>query len=144
MESKKYRVRLVRPVFEIAVVEVQALNEEDAVLEALCQAESVPEEAWNGEFDPESYFYDVHYVQEVSPEKEDHYLEYGVEDDRRYLLLRGDIDSGTGAVPFQPWLSDISDLMVVDLCSDWKLDLDALERAGVASFFGAAGRETKT
>src|SRR5690349_6775878 len=105
MESKQYRVRLVRPVFEIAVVEVEATSEEEAVLEALCQAETVPENAWEGKFDPESYFYDAHYIQEVWPGSEDNYLKHGIEEDRKYLLLRGDLDSGEGAVPFQPWLT---------------------------------------
>jgi hypothetical protein len=151
MDTKKYRVRLMRPIFQIAVVEVEANCEDDAILEAIIQADTVPEQAWSGEFDPESYFYDAHSIEEVS-EAEDDYISDGIEDDcipevieddRKYLLLRGDIDSGTGAVPFQPWMTEISDLMVADLCQDWCADLADLEEAGMAGFYAALERQIK-
>lgn len=143
METKKYRVRLARPVFEVTVVEVEAGGPEEAVLEALCQADGVPESAWEGEFDPESYFYDVQFLQEVTADAEEDSLGRGLDEDRKYLLLRGDIDAGEGAVPFQPWLTDISDLMVADLCSDWGAQVATLERMGVAGFYASLEREMK-
>jgi len=142
METRTYRVRLVRPVFQVVAVEVEASSEDDAVLEAIIQADTVPEEAWSGAFDPESYFYDVHSVEEAS-EPEDGYLYAGMEDDRKYLLLRGDLDSGTGAMPFQPWMTDVSDLMLVDLCQDWSDDLASLEQAGAAGFYSSLDRQVK-
>ena len=142
MDSKKYRVRLVRPVFQVAIVEVDAANQDDAIFEAILQADLVPENSWSGRFDPESYFYDVHYVQEMT-EREDDYLRTGIEDDRKYLLLRADIDSGQGEMPFQPWMADISDLMVADLCSDWSIDLSALEQIGVSGFYASLEQQLK-
>jgi len=142
MEIKSYRVRLVRPVFQMVVVAVDATSEDDAVLEAVIRADTVPESAWSGEFDPDSYFYDVHSIEEGS-ESDDGYFSETVEDDRKYLLLRGDIDSGTGALPFQPWLTDVSDLMLVDLCRDWSDELTSLERAGAARFYTTQDRQLK-
>jgi hypothetical protein len=142
MDIKKYRVRLVRPVFQSAIVEVDATSEDDAIFEAIIQADSVPEQAWDGTFDPDSYFYDVHYVQEVT-ETDDEYLNCEIEDDRKYLLLRGDIDSATGALPFQPWMTEVSELVVADLCTDWSDELATLERAGVASYYASLDRQIK-
>jgi hypothetical protein len=142
MDIKKYRVRLVRPVFQSAIVEVDATSEDDAIFEAIIQADSVPEQAWDGTFDSDSYFYDVHYVQEVT-ETDDVYLNTEIDDDRKYLLLRGDIDSGTGALPFQPWMTEISELVVADLCTDWSDELATLERAGVASYYASLDRQIK-
>ena len=142
METKTYRVRVVRPVFQVVAVEVEASSEDEAILEAIVQADTVPEDAWSGEFDPDSYFYDVLSVQEASGPEEG-YLDPGIEDDRKYLLLRGDIDSGTGAMPFQPWMTDISDLMLVDLCQDWASDLASLEQAGAAGFYSSLDRQIK-
>ena len=143
MDTKKYRVRLVRPVFQFAVVEVEANCENAAIFEAIILADTVPEQAWSGEFDPESYYYDAHYIEEVS-ETEHDYISDGIEDDRKYLLLRGDIDSGSGAVPFQPWMTDISDLMLADLCQDWCADLADLEEAGMAGFYASLDRQIQS
>ena len=142
METRKFRVRLVRPVFQTALVEVEATDEDDAIFEALVRAEAVPEQAWQGRFDPDSYYYDVHYVEE-EPETDDEYPEAGTEEDRKYLLLRGDIDTGTGAMPFQPWLTEVSDLMVADLCLDWSAALATLEQAGVAGYYASLDRQIK-
>ena len=152
MDTKKYRVRLVRPVFQTAVVEVEANCEDDAIFGAILQADTVPEQAWSGKFDPESYYYDAYYIEEISETEDDYicggtgddYIPDVTEEDRKYLLLRGDIDSGTGAVPFQPWMTDISDLMVADLCQDWCADLADLEEAGMAGFYASLERQIKS
>lgn len=134
MSKKRYRVRLVRPVFQVAVVDVEAAEEEGAMLEALSQAETIPEKDWRGAFNPDSYFYDAQYVEEADKPQDD-YIFTGIDEDRKYLLLKADTDSGEGKVIFQPWLNEISDLMIADLCSDWSGQLQGLEEAGVSSFY---------
>ena len=133
MSTKRYRVRLVRPVFQVVVVDVEASGNEEAIVEAICQAETIQEKEWVGEFDPDNYFYDVQYVEEA--EGEGDYIFTGIDEDRKYLLLKADTGSGEGEVLFQPWLTEISDLMVADLCSDWGGLLQELEEVGVSSFY---------
>jgi hypothetical protein len=134
MSTRRYRVRLVRPLFQVAVVDVEAADEEVAMLEALSQAGTITEKEWVGEFDPDGYFYDVQYVEEAE-ESDDDYIFTGIEKDRKYLLLKADTDSGEGEITFQPWMSEVSDLMVADLCSDWSGQLEELEEEGASNFY---------
>lgn len=137
MSSKRYRVRLVRPVFQFAVVEVEAIDENEAMLDALHQAVTIPESAWSGNFDQANYGYDAQYVEEVVESDEDDYIFSGIDEDRRYLLLSANTNTGEGEMLLQPWLSEISDLMVADLGMDWRGQLEELEAEGCARFYGA-------
>jgi hypothetical protein len=136
MGMKKYRVRLIRPVFQVAVVDVDASGETEAMFEAVCRAETIPEKEWAGEFDPENYFYDIQCIQEAEMMDDDSIF-VGTGEDRKYLLLKADTDSGEGEVTFQPWMSEISDLMVADLCSDWSSQLVELEKEGASNYYEA-------
>lgn len=135
MGTKQYRVRLVRPVFQVAVVEVEASDENDAMLDALHQADTVPEELWSGNFDQANYGYDAQYVEETGESDEDDYIFSGIDDDRRYLLLSANTDTGEGEMLPQPWLNEISDLMVADLGMDWRGQLEELEVEGCSRFY---------
>lgn len=135
MNAKRYLVRLVRPVFQVAVVEVEANDENDAMLDALHQADSVPDELWSGNFDQANYGYDAQYVEEVAESDEDDYIFSGIEEDRRYLLLAANTDTGEGEMLPQPWLSEVSDLMVADLGMDWRSRLEVLETEGCERFY---------
>lgn len=137
MNAKRYLVRLVRPVFQVAVVEVEASDENEAMFDALLQADTVPEELWSGDFDLTSYGYDAQYVEEVTESNEDAYIFSGIEEDRRYLLLSANTNTGEGEMLLQPWLGEISDLLVADLGMDWRGQLEELEEEGCARFYGA-------
>lgn len=135
MSTKRYRVRLVRPVFQVAVVEVEASDEYGAMLDALHQADTVPEELWSGNFDQANYSYDAQYVEEASEPDADDYIFSGIDEDRRYLLLGANTDTGEGEMLPQPWISEISDLMVADLGMDWRGQLEKLEVEGCTRFY---------
>jgi len=135
MSMKRYRVRLVRPVFQVAVVEVEANDENDAMLDALHQADTIPEEVWSGNFDQANYGYDAQYVEEAGESDEDDYIFTGIDEDRRYLLLKANTGTGEGEFLPQPWLTEISDLMIADLGMDWRGQVEELEAEGCASFY---------
>lgn len=137
MGTKRYLVRLVRPLFQVAVVELEAADENEAMLDALHQADTIPEEVWSGNFDPASYGYDTQYVEEVGEPDGDDYIFNGIEEERHYLLLKANTDTGEGDILPQPWLNEISDLMVADLGMDWRSQLEELEAEGCARFYGA-------
>jgi hypothetical protein len=127
MEQRKFYIRLVRPVFEAVVVEVEAENEEIAEAAALIQAESIEGEHWVGTFDPASYCCDAQYV--ISAEEaEGDFIFSEIENERKYALLQADLDSGEGRMLFQPWMDEIDDLMWADVCMDWSNQLEALRR----------------
>lgn len=144
MDLPTYKVRIVRPVFQSVIVEVEAGSEEQAVAAALGQADTIPEEEWAGTFEPENYFYDAQCLEEDYDEEDPAFVEDedGVLDENldnwcnpdeycRYLLLKANIFSGDGEVVYQPWLEEVDDLMLADLCNDWS---GQLEEARIESF----------
>lgn len=84
-------------------------------LDAIHHADSIPEAAWSGSFDPSSYGYDVQYVKEAGNPDEGDYLFTGIDKERRYLLLKANTGTGEGELLPQPWLTEINDLMLADL-----------------------------
>jgi hypothetical protein len=136
MERRSYLVRLVRPVFEVAVVEVEAEDEQMAAVAALHSAESIGDVHWVGKFDADSYACDAQYVIAAEEAEDDDYIFSGIEDERKYLLLKADLDAGEGQVTFQPWMDSVDDLMSADLCMDWGDQIEALRREGADRYFG--------
>jgi hypothetical protein len=138
MEKKRFRVRLVRPVFEYADVEVEAEEEIEAVSTALAEAGSISADAWHGKFAPEEYGIDSVCVTETTGDDEEIFTAIATE--KKYLLLKADTGSGEGEVVYQPWIGEVSALMLADLCSDWTGELAEVEEAGVAGFCDWAER----
>lgn len=122
METSKYRMRLMRPIFQSVVVEVKAPDEKAAMSIALNSARKIPNSEWVGEFDPKSYFYDVQFVLDmdnVNSEESADYILHDISRYRQYALLRADTSAGEGTVLFQPWMTQKAELMITDLCMDW-------------------------
>jgi len=44
---------------------------------------------------------------------------------------------------YQPWIGEVSDLMLADLCADWAGELSEAEEAGVAGFYDWAERHAR-
>jgi hypothetical protein len=132
-----YKVRIVRPVFQSVIVEVEADSEEEAVATALGQADTIPEEDWIGVFDSEKYFYDAQCLEEDFDEDHlevDEDAEHFIDPDEyvRYLLLKANIYSGDGEVLYQPWLEEeVDDNILADLCMDWSGQLEGIQKDDV-------------
>src|ERR1700724_1976119 len=58
-QKRLFRVKLARTVFEIAIVDVHAADDDEARHLAKRQAPTLPDEAWVGSFDPVKYGHDV-------------------------------------------------------------------------------------
>jgi hypothetical protein len=116
MEKKRFRVRLVRPVFEYADVEVEAGEEFEAAFTALAGAGTIPADAWRGQFAPEEYGVDAVCVTETADGDEEIFT--AIAGEKKYLLLKADTGSGEGEVVYQPWIGEVSDLMLADLCAE--------------------------
>lgn len=141
MEKKRFRVRLLRPVFEYVDVEVEAGEEYEAIFAALAGADTIPADEWRGNFASEEYGVDVVHVTEAAGVDEEIFTEIAGE--KKYLLLKADTDSGEGEIVYQPWIEEVSDLMFADLCSDWSGELSEAEEAGVAGFYDWAVRHAR-
>lgn len=67
--QEEFYVKLMRPVFQIAVVAIKAETAKEAASIALEQARDLEETKWSGRFDPKHYAYDV---QDVIDPLEEH------------------------------------------------------------------------
>ncbi len=134
MDKTKFYVRLTRPVFQVAVLEVEAGDHEEAVAIALNNAENIEDIDWIGEFDPESYTYDTQYVIETD-EADEAFMFYELNDSQKYLLLSANTDSGEGETVYQPWMTTIGDLMTADMGGDWVEQLKELRDEGINEYY---------
>jgi hypothetical protein len=141
--KRTFRVKMMRPLFQIAVIEVDALEARDAVAAALDKADMLPDTSWCGIFDAASYTYDVQDVVEVgkssgkAPDQE----EWEPSDELRYLVLKGDIECGEGEVIAQPWFVHENDLMVADIAGDWAEALETIREKGFKAYIAELVQE---
>lgn len=128
--KRVFTIRLVRPVFETAVVEVEAFSESVAIETALDHAETLKREAWRTqEFDDAAYGPHVESVIEnqevyetsVDPHRELREFRAGSAGTpaRKYMLLSVDADSGVGELHPEPWFARLDGRKQADLCADW-------------------------
>lgn len=132
----KYFVRLVRPVFQEALVEVEAGSDAEAAELALDLAEGLADRDWRGFFDPSAYSHHIARVaskDDLDGDSPEQAVALDVSD-KCYMLLEADTDSGEGAVLPQPWMQNVSSLMATDLTSDWIGELGDLKADGLRSF----------
>jgi hypothetical protein len=153
----KHFVRVCRPRFELAVLEIEAEDDDEAEAIAYKQAASLPDDAWHVQaFAPEHYHPHVetcHSEDTIDAnvgDDEDEKVDYverlkdfdGDDDDTRYLLLLADIGSGEGRVIFEPWFCTRQpELLESDLCGDWVSNLEEVGDAGFENFEAFAETE---
>lgn len=124
----KYYALVVRPVFQRAVIEIEAENRDDGYKVAAIAAAKLPDERWQGRFQPGWY---APYAAEVIGEGE-----YGVEDPQaflasrswmRYAVLEANLEIAHGAVLLQPWqVHEHSPREDSAICEGWSTALGAL------------------
>jgi len=145
MKRSKYYVRVMRPIFQRAVLTVEATSEEAAMRSALEQAEGMAESDWErleAEREPP--------VIEVALSEDD--LEEGAEADvlefmtdvqHAYALLQANLETGEGAFIAPTWLSRQSALMVADVTGDWAEALSGISDEGVEAFYAWLGGQQR-
>ncbi len=141
MGNKRFRVRLVRPVFQFVDVEVEAGEEHEALFTAMAGAETIPEDAWHGSFDPDAYGVDAVALDDTAEIDEEIFT--SIAESKKYLFLKADTDTGEGEVLYQPWMRDISDLMIADLFSDWSGELAEAGAEGTELFYDQLERHAR-
>jgi hypothetical protein len=116
MTNQKYLVRLVRPVFQAAYLEIEARSENEACLNAYQSACCLPDEQWTGRFNPDDHLFDVHCVRcDETPEGHP----FSLLDFPLYSIL------STNAAPYvrwngnQPWMNNLNPLTVACHMSQW-------------------------
>ena len=114
-QRHRFAIKLMRPIFQTAVITVDAASEEHAVRLAFRKASRLKEEEWVGSFDARKYRYDLQNVLDAT-EFSDEATETSVTAAdfakdlcemhiTEYLLLKADIEGGQGEAVNQPWLT---------------------------------------
>ncbi len=133
--TRVFTVRLARPVFQTAVVEVTALNRASANRKALRHAAAIANSDWvTREFNHHEYGVHVEdvidnqaiYENSARPHREIREFRYGGVSGSaiRYVLLAADLKAKEGYLLSQPWFANTSNMLQGDLCSDWSEPLE--------------------
>lgn len=130
----KFYVRVVRPRFEMQYVEIDAIDYDHACNQAMKECRRRDGSWTTIAFSPTDYgchieecmSEDTLDANEMTPAEARAELSDPSTTDCRYLLLSADIVSGTGEVVFQPWLDEADVLLLDDLASDWKDEIELL------------------
>ena len=135
---KKYYVRIMRPVFQRVLLEVDATSEEEARRIAVGRAEAMRDNEWD---DTESDFDQPMIVERVVGE--DELEEIAVDDPRdlvseighAYALLQADLETVEGEVIPLELLERIANLALADVASDWIAQLEELRSEHAEEFW---------
>jgi len=123
--QETYLVRVVRPVFQVAYVEVEASDEYQAADLAAQQAGELPEQEWKGRFNPEHYRIEAHCVREDdTPEG----YPYSLIDFPFFALLTTDRDLAPPQSPFEPWMTKLYPTSLASELHRWIEQLTELRK----------------
>jgi len=145
--EQKFYVRVCRPRFEVAAIEVTCTDHDEANSLAVWKAVELDDRAWRLlPHDDDSYFPHVEEClsdndMSANADKEDpkeaqiaEFMNLERERDQRYLLLVGDPTTGEGEVVFEPWChSHHPQLLEADLSGDWISILEAVFNEGASA-----------
>jgi hypothetical protein len=138
--TRPFLIALMRPVFQTAVVMVEASSKDHAISRALHRAPTMSDGRWKGRYDDRHYRYHILDVVDVELERKMQSEELRgtpIEADTRdlrYMLLLGDVDTGEGGVLLEPWLGEQNGLMVLDLTRDWGDDIENIHDSGIENY----------
>ncbi|MEM7620911.1 MAG: hypothetical protein AAF228_10710 [Pseudomonadota bacterium] len=143
--GKRYSCRIVRPVLQSVIIEVEAETSQHAVNKAISEVSNCDNSAWkNVPFDHESY---EPHVQEIldhdiieskctGPDTQTDALRSShANTDVRYLLLAARTDMRDACALLQPWFKKLDPILQADFCEEWGKTInyicenDGLDRA---------------
>src|SRR5208337_1402364 len=130
-KSVRYYVQVARLRLDTAIVEVDASDDGDAEQKAIEQARLLPGAEWELQpFDHAAYQPHAEAMVAQDELTESEVVEDALRrNETRYLLLKGDCETGEGDIILQPWLkTQEPDLLASDLCAEW---IGALEQLGL-------------
>ena len=136
MKRSKYYIRVMRPIFQRAILTVEATSEQAAMRSALDQAERMAESDWERlEADQEPPVIEVALCKDdLHEEASVDVLEFMTEFQHAYALLQANLETGEGAFIAPTWLRRQSALMVADIAGDWAEVLAGISEEGVEAF----------
>jgi hypothetical protein len=144
MKQSKYYIRVMRPIFQRAILTVEASSEDAAMRKALKKARELTEKAWAL---PGAVAEEPMIEVAVSEEEIDgsaaEVLESLRDVEHAYALLQADLDEGEGHFIAPIWLKRRPALEVADITQDWKDALDGVYEEGSEAFVAWLERQIR-
>lgn len=141
--KSKYYVRLMRPIFQRAILTVEARSEEAAVRQAFKRAEQLSEGDW-AELETEREPAVVEMVlseEESEGDSEADAFTFMREGRYAYALLQGNLDEGEGSFIAPLWLKDVGELPAADIAQDWSEALSGVCDEEIEAFYAWLTRQ---
>lgn len=134
--KRMFDVHLMRPIFQRTIVSLKASTKTEAVRLALDASASIPSRDWKGQFQWGYYNVVAEHVVAANRARLPHgrVRQAGRNDDirdLRYMLLRANTFEGEGKVLVPRWLTQQSDLMLLDLTRYWIDELQGIYANGL-------------
>jgi hypothetical protein len=104
MGREKYLVRVVRPVFQAAYVEVEACSERDAEGKCFYSLYTLPESEWRGRYNPDEHAMDFYCLPTLETEDGFPYTRLGY---AQYSILNTDLDPFMVADGLEVWMREV-------------------------------------
>jgi hypothetical protein len=130
-KTVRYYVQVARLRLDTAIVEVDASDDGDAEQKVIERARLLTGAEWELQpFDHAAYQPHAESMIAQGELTESEVVEDELRrNETRYLLLKGDCETGEGDIILQPWLkTQEPDLLASDLCAEW---IGALEKLGL-------------
>lgn len=143
--KSKYYVRLMRPTFQRAILAVEAVSEEAALLSAVQKAEQLTEADWaQVETDREPAVVEMVFSKRESQgDREEDVIEFVRDAQYAYALLQADLDGAEGHFLAPMWLKGLPELAAADITQDWSAALSAVCDEEVEAFHAWLRRQER-
>lgn len=121
----KYYVRLMRPIYQRAILTLEAPSDDAAMTAALEQAGRLTDKDWT-EVPPvqDPPFIEIFLSEdETAGDSEETIMQFMHDIQQAYALLQADLEAGEGSFIAPMWLKSQSREMMTDLTGDWAADM---------------------
>jgi hypothetical protein len=144
MKKSKFHIRVMRPIFQRAILTVEATSEEAAMRAALQQADRLPDNEWALiETEREPPIIEIALDEQETEESDADRHAFLNDIQHAYGLLQADLAEGAGNFIVPTWLRRQPALAVADVTLDWSEALSGIYQEGVEAFTAWLGRQTR-
>ena len=144
MQKTPYHIRVVRPTFERAILDVDASSEEEARRAALEEASRLTDNDWAllGA-EREEPVVEIALPKEEAEGSAADVLEFLCDIQHPYGLLQADLAAAAGTFIVPTWLRAEPALAIADITQDWSEALSGIYVEGVGGFIDWLGQQTR-
>ena len=135
MNRSKYYIRVMQPIFQRAILTVEASSDKAAIRLALEQASRLSDQEW-AELgtEREQPIIEMALSEEEAEGSDADRLAFLSEGDYQYALLQADLAEGEGNFIAPTWLRHQPALVIADVTQDWHEALSGIYEEGVEAF----------